>query len=414
MRGTASHKAESPILSRSAKRANALVLNVRNPGPACVLLHAAKYSARRYVNQAVVRRLARRAAGRLATPGGSPRLGAIAPGTHRCDVDLMIRVLLLGQWHSLSDRELERALTVRLDFMLSVGQSMIERSPARTTICRFRRMLGLRGLDAALLSEVNRQLQERGLKVGNAPVAVVDATIVESAAPDRGCGRGPRRGRGAAFPGHGVRRHGTKGARRQGAVKRRQPRLPDRGGDPVGDHVPGFPGASPVPAPPPVQPAGVAAAMDRGANLRHPEASVRGGAVPVHGTASRGGRTDLQVDGAEPAQGGQPAPNGETQKKTPAFATVLCLVLPSSGEAGSVQSRPQSATASSNCYPRKRSAIRVPDWLVSHDNVRRHEVWNKARMGNCTQLPLSRTSNMRGTLFVGTRRIINRDALPHI
>ena len=45
------------------------------------------------------------------------------------DVDLMIRVLLLGQWHSLSDRELERALTVRLDFMLFCGQSMIERSP---------------------------------------------------------------------------------------------------------------------------------------------------------------------------------------------------------------------------------------------------------------------------------------------
>ncbi len=97
----------------------------------------------------------------------------------------MIRVLLLGQWHSLSDRELERALTVRLDFMLFCGQSMIERSPARTTICRFRRMLGLRGLDAALLSEVNRQLQERGLKVRNAPVAVVDATIVESAARPR-------------------------------------------------------------------------------------------------------------------------------------------------------------------------------------------------------------------------------------
>ena len=46
-------------------------------------------------------------------------------------------------------------------------------------------MLGLRGLDAALLSEVNRQLQERGLKVENAPVAVVDATIVESAARPR-------------------------------------------------------------------------------------------------------------------------------------------------------------------------------------------------------------------------------------
>ncbi len=103
----------------------------------------------------------------------------------RALIDWQRLAAVLGPWHSLSDRELERALTVRLDFMLFCGQSMIERSPDHTTICRFRRMLGLRGLDAALLSEVNRQLQERGLKVRNAPVAVVDATIVESAARPR-------------------------------------------------------------------------------------------------------------------------------------------------------------------------------------------------------------------------------------
>ncbi len=64
--------------------------------------------------------------------------------------------------------------------------------------------------------------------------------------------------------------------------------------------------ASPVPAPPPVQPAGVTTAVDRGANLRHPEASLQGGAVPVHGMAGGRSRADLEVDGAEPAQGGQP------------------------------------------------------------------------------------------------------------
>ncbi len=42
---------------------------------------------------------------------------------------------------------------MRLDFMLSVGRSVIERYPARTTICWFRRLLVLRGLDEALLSE---------------------------------------------------------------------------------------------------------------------------------------------------------------------------------------------------------------------------------------------------------------------
>ncbi len=62
----------------------------------------------------------------------------------------------------------DSALTVRLDFMLSV--------------CRFRLLLGL---DAALLSEFNSQLQERGLKVGNAPVAIVDATVVKNSVRPR-------------------------------------------------------------------------------------------------------------------------------------------------------------------------------------------------------------------------------------
>ena len=60
------------------------------------------------------------------------------------------------------------------DFMLSVGRSMLEHCPARSRICPFRRLPVQRGLDAALLSEGSRQLQDRGLKVRNAPMAVVD------------------------------------------------------------------------------------------------------------------------------------------------------------------------------------------------------------------------------------------------
>ena len=130
------------------------------------------------------------------------------------DVELMIRVLLLGQWHSLSDRALEHALRVRLDFMLFCGSSVLDHCPDHTTICRFRQALVRRGLDAQLLTEVNRQLAGHGLKVERAPVAVVDATIVESAArprrhvevmaEDRGRGRGPGdAGDGAAVGGSG-------------------------------------------------------------------------------------------------------------------------------------------------------------------------------------------------------------------
>ena len=106
-------------------------------------------------------------------------------GRAGCDVELMVRVLLLGQWHSLSDRALEHALRVRLDFMLFCGSSVLDHCPDHTTICQFRQALVRRGLDAQLLTEVNRQLAGHGLKVERAPVAVVDATIVESAARPR-------------------------------------------------------------------------------------------------------------------------------------------------------------------------------------------------------------------------------------
>jgi IS5 family transposase len=101
------------------------------------------------------------------------------------DVDLMVRVMLLGQWHSLSDRELEHALRVRLDFMLFCGAAIIADSPDHTTICRFRGALVRLGLHEELLAEVNRQLKVHGLMMEAAPVAVVDATIVESAARPR-------------------------------------------------------------------------------------------------------------------------------------------------------------------------------------------------------------------------------------
>ncbi len=78
---------------------------------------------------------------------------AVAPGTRRCDVDPMVQVLLLGQWHSLSDRELRA------------------RHDGAHRLHAVRRLPVLLGLDAALLSEVNSQLQECDLKVVTPPVA---------------------------------------------------------------------------------------------------------------------------------------------------------------------------------------------------------------------------------------------------
>jgi len=76
----------------------------------------------------------------------------------------------------------ERALRVRLDFMLFHDVSAFEDCTDHTTIRRFRNALGKVGLNAAILEEANRQLSELGPKVANARTAVVDATVIESAA----------------------------------------------------------------------------------------------------------------------------------------------------------------------------------------------------------------------------------------
>ena len=123
------------------------------------------------------------------------------------DVELMVRVLLLGQWHSLSDRALEHALRVRLDFMLLCDSSVLDTAPTTRRSAGFARRWSGGVSMPSLLAEVNRQLAGHGLKVERAPVAVVDATIVESAAAapaSGGDGGGPGRGRDPGDAGDGA------------------------------------------------------------------------------------------------------------------------------------------------------------------------------------------------------------------
>ena len=102
------------------------------------------------------------------------------------DYTKMFRALLLGQWHSLSDAQLEQALRVRLDFMTFAGFDLDEDVPDATTVCRFRNALIERGLIEELFREINRQLSSQGLMVQESQGAVIDATLVESAArPNR-------------------------------------------------------------------------------------------------------------------------------------------------------------------------------------------------------------------------------------
>jgi IS5 family transposase len=91
---------------------------------------------------------------------------------------VMLRALLLQQWYSLSDPELEEALSDRLSFRRFVGLSLEEEVPDHSTLSRYRAQLAARGLSAQVFAEVNRQLERRGLMVKRG--TLIDATLVEA------------------------------------------------------------------------------------------------------------------------------------------------------------------------------------------------------------------------------------------
>ena len=106
-------------------------------------------------------------------------------GPQGYDEVVLFKCLLLGQWHALSAPKLEESLRVRLDFMLFAGLDLHGTVPDETTHCRFRNALVKVGVYDALLAEVCRQIEGHGLKVKEAEAAIIDATLIESAARPR-------------------------------------------------------------------------------------------------------------------------------------------------------------------------------------------------------------------------------------
>ena len=118
---------------------------------------------------------------------------------------LMLRALLLGQWHTLSDRDLEAALDDRASFRRFCGLAAEDPVPDHSTLCRFRATLIERGLHDKLLGIVNGQLEAQGflLKRGT----MIDATVIAAAVNPSGDPTNPA-DPDAAF----VRRQGRSGS----------------------------------------------------------------------------------------------------------------------------------------------------------------------------------------------------------
>ena len=96
----------------------------------------------------------------------------------------LLKVLLLQQWHQLSDPKMEEALHTRIDFMWFTGFGLADKEmhvPDETTICRFRNKLVKKEMLEGYLKQINHQLEQHNLKVKITEGAILDATLIEAA-----------------------------------------------------------------------------------------------------------------------------------------------------------------------------------------------------------------------------------------
>jgi len=84
--------------------------------------------------------------------------------------------LVLQSWYGLSDPELERQVDDRLSFQRFLGYP--EKAPDYSTVWQFRERLADTGKDREVWAELQRQLDEKGLKVRKG--VVQDATFITS------------------------------------------------------------------------------------------------------------------------------------------------------------------------------------------------------------------------------------------
>lgn len=95
-------------------------------------------------------------------------------GRPNIDEVMMIKILILQEWHGLSDPELERQITDRISFRKFLG--FPNTIPDFTTVWAFRERLSKTGRDKKIWQELQRQLDSKGLKVKKG--VIQDATFI--------------------------------------------------------------------------------------------------------------------------------------------------------------------------------------------------------------------------------------------
>ncbi len=97
-------------------------------------------------------------------------------GRPNVDPVVMVKLLVLQAWYGLSDPELERQALNRIDFQHFLG--FPGNAPDYSTVWQFRERLAESGRDRLVWEELQRQLDEKGLKVKKG--VVQDATFITS------------------------------------------------------------------------------------------------------------------------------------------------------------------------------------------------------------------------------------------
>lgn len=88
----------------------------------------------------------------------------------------MVKLLVLQAWYGLSDPELERQVNDRISFQHFLG--FPETVPDYSTVWQFRERLAETGRDKLVWTELQRQLDEKGLSVRKG--VVQDASFITS------------------------------------------------------------------------------------------------------------------------------------------------------------------------------------------------------------------------------------------
>jgi IS5 family transposase len=89
---------------------------------------------------------------------------------------VLLKVVLLQNWHTLSDVWIEEAVTDRLSFRRLCGFGLDEVTPEATTISRFRCDLAEAGLSEKPFRAIGRPLGKQGLVLE--PGTLIDATLL--------------------------------------------------------------------------------------------------------------------------------------------------------------------------------------------------------------------------------------------